>query len=68
MVVVDSMRFPIVDGTAPPGTNMSADNQVTIPTQNATTPPTTGNYVYSAQRYQPYRGGHAVPVALPSGG
>ena len=26
----------------------------------------TGNYVYSVQRFQPYRGGHAVPVAPPS--
>ncbi len=25
----------------------------------------TGNMVYSAQRFQPYRGGHAVPVPVP---
>jgi len=47
MVVVDSMRFPYIDGTANP-------------------PPigagSTSNFIYSAQRMQPFRGGHAVPV------
>ena len=48
MLVVDAMRFPYIDGTAPPTG------------QTAKQPP---NTVYSAQRFQPYRGGHAVPVA-----
>jgi hypothetical protein len=49
MIVVDSMRFPFIDGggSVPDPNN---DNSV-IPGTNA---------VYSAQRAQPYRGGHAV--------
>ena len=43
MLVVDSMRFPYIDGTV-------LANQVP-------------NAVYSAQRFQPFRGGHAVPAA-----
>ncbi len=47
MLVVDSMRIPYVDGTgsAPNGSGVSG----------------TVNTIYSAQRFQPYRGGHAVP-------
>jgi len=41
MVVVDSMRFAVVDGSVG------------------------GNQAYSAQRLQPYRGGHLVPYATP---
>jgi hypothetical protein len=87
MVVVDSMRFPYIEATAPitttgpvggppmvPSlTNLTSTSTTTPPTQTAPTvinPPvsTTGGPTpatvpvpYSAQRFQPYRGGHAVP-------
>jgi hypothetical protein len=59
MCVVDSMRFPYVDGT---GANFTA-------TDGNGHPCTQGPYntIYSAQRLQPYRGGHAVPVANATG-
>jgi len=58
MVVVDSMRFPYTDGTG-----------ATITTDAAGNPATAGpwNTLYSVQRFQPYRGGHAVPVPTPPG-
>ncbi len=59
MLVVDAMRFPYIDGTAP----LTAGGTGSPP---STTPDLTSsavNTVYSAQRFQPYRGGHAVPVA-----
>ncbi len=69
MVVVDSLRFPMVDATAPGTAVTSADGAVSVPVAaNTLVPAGTGNVAFSAQRYQPYRGGHAVPVALPSGG
>ena len=44
MVVVDALRFPYIEGSGTPGT-----------------PPTKGsNTIYSSQRCQPFRGGHAV--------
>ena len=54
MVVVDCMRFPVIDagGTVTPGT--------AVPPVNPTA--TRPNQVYSAQRLQPYRGGHLVRV------
>ncbi len=60
MVVVDSMRFPYLDGTGLLG----------APPAGVTTPPsvpslTAINAPYSVQRYQPFRGGHAVPLAPP---
>ncbi len=67
MVVVDSMRFPMLDATSASGGTggvTSQDGLVKVPAV-ANTLPTTGNIAYSAQRYQPYRGGHAVPVAWP---
>jgi len=57
MVVVDSVRFPYMDGTGPIGTTKTTGG-VSVPNQ----PPTNGYAAYSAQRYQPYRGGHAVPA------
>jgi large repetitive protein len=47
MVVVDSMRFPYIDGTANPPPVASGSKS---------------NFIYSTQRMQPFRGGHAVPV------
>lgn len=55
MVVVDNMRFPYIEGGGV-GTAGSPDT--------ISTPPT--NTLYSYQRLQPYRGGHAVPA--PGGG
>ena len=46
MVVVDAMRFPYIEGGGTPGT----------PARR----PRHANTIYSAQRFQPYRGGHAV--------
>ncbi|MDR3620331.1 MAG: hypothetical protein P4L85_13355 [Paludisphaera borealis] len=55
MVVVDAMRFPFIEGTAPlTGTDK---NMQPVP---APALGTSGNLIYSAQRYQPYRGGHLV--------
>ena len=70
MVVVDSMRFPYIDGTANAGNSWTLPNTQQAP---STTNPvivlatsgggtTTANTIYSAQRLQPYRGGHAVPM------
>jgi hypothetical protein len=58
MVVVDAVRMPMVDGT---GATITMDAQGN--------PGATGqfNTVYSAQRLQPYRGGHAVPPPTPGG-
>jgi hypothetical protein len=59
MVVVDSVRFPYQDGT---GTlTATGPGGITVPDTTTTKSP------YSVQRYQPYRGGHAVPVATPIG-
>ena len=52
MLVVDAMRVPYIDGT---GSNVTTDTAGN-PAVN-----TTFNTIYSAQRFQPYRGGHAVP-------
>jgi hypothetical protein len=72
MIVVDATRFPFIDGTGlltTPGPAGGPPNVPLVPTSPAlqinpaagTTVP--GNYFpYSVQRYQPYRGGHAVPV------
>jgi hypothetical protein len=59
MLVVDAMRFPYIDGTAPLTGEGPTGGPTTVP--NLTASPV--NTVYSAQRFQPYRGGHAVPVA-----
>ena len=59
MVVVDSMRFPYIDGTAnPTGTTWTVSGSGYTPGTGGTPP----NTIYSAQRLQPYRGGHAVPM------
>src|SRR5262249_48024171 len=59
MVVVDSVRFPYIDGT---GTlTATGPGGITVPDTTTTKPP------FSVQRYQPYRGGHAVPVSTPIG-
>ena len=59
MVVVDSVRFPYLDGTGK--LTATTTTGVSIPDTTTTPPP------FSVQRYQPYRGGHAVPVATPIG-
>ena len=54
MIVVDSMRFPYIEGggngTASPFSVTQGNNQI-----------------YSYQRIQPYRGGHAVPSSTGDG-
>ena len=59
MLVVDAMRFPYIDGTAPLTGQGPNGGPTTVPNLTAKQV----NTVYSAQRFQPYRGGHAVPVA-----
>lgn len=56
LVVVDSIRFPYMVSTG----------EVTgkQPTTNDPIVQSSGNYIYSSQRLQPFRGGHAVPNAL----
>jgi hypothetical protein len=59
MVVVDAMRFPYIEGTGPltlPGP-LGGPAKVPDPTQAKT--------IYSVQRYQPDRGGQAVPYFSP---
>lgn len=53
MVVVDSMRFHFIEGTGPMTGGPDADN-------NPIPDPLGANRIYSTQRFQPYRGGHAV--------
>ena len=60
MVVVDSVRFPYIEASAVVSPTSKTPNGVPIPTQPPST--TNSNAVYSVQRFQPYRGGHAVPV------
>jgi hypothetical protein len=65
MVVVDSMRFPYMDGTIPPTVAGPVGGPPMVPMALTTAPVignTSGNAIYSAQRLQPRRGGHAVPV------
>ncbi len=59
MRVVNAMRFPYVNATAPMNGQGPVGGPPTVP--NPTAPQV--NTAYSAQRFQPYRGGHAVPVA-----
>ena len=67
MCVVDAMRFPYIDGTASPGVAWTT-TATQGPNAGLLTPPVGGavstnpNTIYSAQRLQPYRGGHAVPM------
>ncbi len=53
MVVVNSMRFPFIDGS---GSSWNYDS-----VNKAWQVTSTANTIYSAQRLQPYRGGQAVP-------
>jgi hypothetical protein len=53
MLVVDSMRVPYIDGTGATTTQDANNNPAVTGTFNT---------IYSAQRFQPYRGGHAVPM------
>ncbi len=60
MVVVDSMRFPYMDATGSgTWTNLKPP---AVSQQQWMVSGGGGNLIYSAQRLQPYRGGHAVPV------
>jgi large repetitive protein len=61
MVVVDSVRFPYLDGTGPLTTAGPTGGPPNVPTIASAYRP------YSIQRYQPFRGGHAVPVPSPTG-
>ena len=68
MVVVDSMRFPYIEGT---GSILHADAGRAAGGPTTVPQPATANAVYSVQRFQPYRGGHAVPMltgAMPAVG
>ena len=58
MIVVDSMRFPYIEGL---GTSAApvAGSPDTVTQGN--------NQIFSYQRLQPYRGGHAVPPASGTG-
>src|SRR5262249_31927091 len=60
MLVVDALRFPYIDGTARLTGQGPKGGPARVP--NPTAKPV--NTVYSAQRFQPYRGGHAVPAAV----
>ncbi len=68
MVVVDSMRFPYIDGTANASQSWNSANNngqapwSVLPTAAGATGTATANTIFSAQRLQPYRGGHAVPM------
>jgi hypothetical protein len=73
MIVVDATRFPYTDGTAmlaagpnPPGPTI-AGATVSVPQVplGAGTSVAGAPAPFSVQRYQPYRGGHAVPVSVP---
>ena len=57
MVVVDSMRFPYIEsgGTGTTDTTLGARQDTVTPGANS---------LFSYQRLQPYRGGHAVPAPL----
>ena len=56
MVVVDSMRFPVINAATE---TLNVGTATTAPTL---TPMTPVHQIYSAQRLQPYRGGHLVRV------
>ncbi len=60
MVVVDSVRFPYLDGTGPLNIAGPAGGPTNVPNLSTAYAP------YSIQRYQPFRGGHAVPVPAPN--
>jgi len=59
MLVVDAMRVPYVDGSGTTTATDAAGNPYIKGTFNT---------VFSVQRYQPYRGGHAVPAPPPAVG
>jgi len=58
MVVVDSMRFHFIEGTG--------KTTINDPTDGPVPDPLTANRIYSTQRLQPYRGGHAVSNGNPT--
>jgi hypothetical protein len=60
MCVVDSMRFPYIEGTG---------STISTSTDNLNNTYTQGPYntIYSAQRLQPFRGGHAVAASNATG-
>jgi len=62
MIVVDSMRFPYIEGTGPLTVAGPAGGPAMVPD------PTNANTIYSVQRFQPFRGGHAVPYYAPPTG
>ncbi|MDG3003329.1 hypothetical protein [Paludisphaera mucosa] len=57
MIVVDSMRFHMIEGSGEPKINAAGEE---IPDLSA------ANKIYSTQRFQPNRGGHLVPRATGS--
>ena len=66
MIVVDSIRFPYIDGTGTLSAAGPVGGPPNVPyaTANTILPngTSTANPIYSVQRFQPYRGGHAVPI------
>jgi hypothetical protein len=62
MIVVDAVRFPYIEGTGP------LVNITSPPKGGPTSAPDTSkaNTVFSVQRFQPNRGGHAVPYYAPA--
>ena len=72
MVVVDSMRFSYLDGTGKlvansGGAGANPPQVPSIANNPGFSGATVANYPYSSQRYQPFRGGHAVPERAPIG-
>ena len=61
MVVVDSMRFPLIEAGGKIPTAKPVGGNFTF------TPNTGANTIYSTRRLQPYRGGHLVPTNTPPG-
>ena len=53
MVVVDAMRVPYIDGTGLITTGSRATSNLAM-----------ANDIYSVRRWQPYRGGQAVPPGI----
>jgi hypothetical protein len=65
MVVVDSARFPYVESTGTLTVAGPTGGPAMVPAASGASPTSsTSNAAYSVQRFQPYRGGHAVPVNL----
>ncbi len=60
MVVVDAMRFPVINAANATLTG-GATPTIQVNGKPLATSPSPANAIYSAQRLQPYRGGHLIP-------